>query len=92
MDQSWNQVKDTNAKNDAKCGIRIDKGEAVNGQSNKLRLHLQINSNAESKTLRDLAKKDPHRVVSTADVDTQQGAPKESLEDLEAQFKKNLKV
>jgi hypothetical protein len=81
-----------NAKNDAKYGIRVDKGEAVHGQPNELRLHLQINSNAESKTLRDLAKKDPHRVVSTADVDAQQGATKESLKDLEAQFTKNLKL
>lgn len=81
-----------NTKNDAQYGIRVDKGEAVHGQPNILRLHLQINSNAESKTLRDMAKKDPHRVVSTADVDTQQDVTKENIEELRAQFKRNLKA
>ncbi|KAI8939219.1 hypothetical protein NX059_005047 [Plenodomus lindquistii] len=81
-----------NAKNDAKYGIRVDKGEAVHGQPNKLRLHLQVNSHVDSKSLQDLAKKDPHRVVSTADIDTSQSATEEGLKELEAQFEKNLKV
>lgn len=80
------------SKNDTKYGIRIDKGEAVHDQPNTLRLHLQINSNAESKTLRDLAKKDPHRVVSTADITIQQAPAEDNLESLEAQFTKNLKI
>lgn len=51
-----------------------------------------INHNTESKTLLDVGKKDPRRIISTAAVNTQQGTTKDSLEDLEAQFKKNLKV
>ncbi|KAF2746696.1 hypothetical protein M011DRAFT_444994 [Sporormia fimetaria CBS 119925] len=53
-----------NPKNDAKYGIHVDKGEPVHDEPNKIRLKLQINSNADSTTLRDLAKKNPHRVVT----------------------------
>ncbi|KAE8151529.1 hypothetical protein BDV25DRAFT_152518 [Aspergillus avenaceus] len=79
-----------NAKNDKRYGIRIDKGEAVHNKPNTIRLKLQINSNAESSTLRNLAKSDPHRVVSNADVDTQQEVTKENLDKMEDDFIENL--
>jgi hypothetical protein len=75
-----------NEKNDVKYGIRIDKGEPVAGKANILRLHLQINSNAQSKTLRDLAKKDPHKVIAIADVDTSQEVDQKNLDKIEEQF------
>jgi hypothetical protein len=71
-----------NQKNDAKYGIRIDKGEAVHGQPHVGRLKLQASSNADSKTIKDLAKKDPHAVLATVDVDTTQEATEDNLEKL----------
>jgi hypothetical protein len=68
-----------NQKNDSKYGVRIDKGEAVAGQSHIVRLKLQANSNADSKTIRDIAKKDPHRILATVDVDTTQEDTEDNL-------------
>ena len=81
-----------NAKNDQRYGIRIDKGEPVHDKPNTIRLKLQINSNAESATLRNLAKGNPHRVISNADVDTEQDVTKENLDKVEEEFLKNLDV
>ena len=80
------------AKNDQHYGIRIDKGEPVAGKANTIRLKLQINSNAESKTLRELAKKDPHKVVSVADVDTKQDVTEENLGMIEEDFIQNVET
>ncbi|KAL2054581.1 hypothetical protein ABVK25_004883 [Lepraria finkii] len=38
-------------KNDGRYGVRIDKGEPVEGKQNTIRLKMQINSNATNKTL-----------------------------------------
>ncbi|KAL8990507.1 MAG: hypothetical protein Q9177_000858 [Variospora cf. flavescens] len=78
------------AKNDSKYGIRIDKGEPVDGKPNVIRLKLQLNSNATNKTIRDLAKKDSHKVVATVDVDTSQEANEENLEKVEDGFLNSL--
>lgn len=74
------------AKNDGRYGVRIDKGEPVKGKENTIRLKLQINSNAASRTLRDLARKDSHKTIATADVDSMQEASEENLEKLEQDF------
>lgn len=81
-----------NQKNDAKFGIRIDKGEAVHGQPNVIRLKLQANSNAESKTIKDLAEKDPHAVLANVDVDTTQEANNDNLPKLKNDILSNLNV
>ena len=80
------------AKNDQHYGIRIDKGEPVKDKPNTIRLHLQINSNAESSTLRDMANEDSHKVVSVADIDTTQEVTEENLEKVVKEFLKNVKV
>lgn len=77
-------------KNDSKHGIRIDKGEAIQGKPNFVRLNLQLNSNASDNTIRDLARKDSHRVVATYDVDTTQEANQENLDKALDGFLKNL--
>ncbi|KAH8589705.1 hypothetical protein B0O99DRAFT_332067 [Bisporella sp. PMI_857] len=81
-----------NQKNDAKYGIRIDKGEEVHGQPNVVRLELQANSNADSKTIKDLARKDPHAVLATVDVDTTQEATEENLAKVKEDLLSNLKI
>ncbi|OCK91140.1 uncharacterized protein K441DRAFT_576312 [Cenococcum geophilum 1.58] len=80
------------AKHDQRYGIRIDKGEPVKDKPNIIRLHLQINSNAKSKTLRDLVKEDSHKVFSVADVDTTQEVTEENLNKVKEQFLRNVKV
>lgn len=72
-----------NNKNDEKYGIRIDKGEAVHGKPNVVRLKLQLNSNAARKTIRDLASKDPHKVIANVDVDNTQQLTRENLTKVE---------
>jgi len=79
-------------KNDQRYGIRIDKGESVKGKTDSVRLKLQINSNAESKTLRELAKKNPHRVVSTVDIDTSQDVTEGNLKKVEDELLNNLDI
>ena len=79
-------------KNDARYGIRVDKGEPVKGKQNTIRLELQINSNATNKTLRDLAKKDSHKVIATADVDSTQELSTENLEKVKQDFLDTLDV
>jgi hypothetical protein len=79
-------------KNDAKYGIRIDKGEVVDGQPNVVRLKLQANSNAESKTIKDLARKDPHAVLATVDVDTTQEATEDNLRKVKEDLLSNLNI
>lgn len=66
-------------KNDAKHGLRLDKGEPVTGKDNTVSVNLQINSNADRNTLRNLASKDPHRVIARVEVDITQEATKENL-------------
>ena len=74
------------AKNDSKYGIRLDKGELVHGTTSTIRVHLQINSNASDKTLADLAKKNPHKVFASVDVDSAQEATLENLNILKNAF------
>ena len=80
------------AKHDQRYGIHIDKGDPVKDRSNTIRLHLQINSNAENKTLWDLAKKDSHKVVSVADINATQEVTEENLNKVKEEFLKNVKV
>lgn len=79
-------------RKDEKYGIRIDKGEPVHGQPNVLRLKLQANSNAENRTIRDLARKDSHAELATADIDVSQEPTEENLEAVKEQFYKSLEV
>ncbi|KAL9101969.1 MAG: hypothetical protein Q9163_002827 [Psora crenata] len=80
------------AKNDGRYGVRIDKGEPVKGKDNIIRLKLQINSNASNKTLRDIARKDSHRVIATADVDWTEEVSQEKLEKVKQDFLDSLDV
>ncbi|KAH9860681.1 hypothetical protein J1614_012013 [Plenodomus biglobosus] len=65
-------------------GIRIEKGEAVGG---KVRLNLQINSNAAKKTLKDLVKKNgPHKKYVTVEVDPNQEVTEANIDKLEEEF------
>lgn len=79
-------------KNNQHYGIRIGRGEPVQGKPDTLRLKLQINSNAESKTLGELARKDSHKVVSMADIDTKQEVTEENLDKIEEEFLKNIDI
>jgi hypothetical protein len=76
---------------DAKYGIRIDKGEPVHDKPNTVRVKLQANSNAENKTIRDMAKKDSHAVLATADIDVTQDITEENLDAIKDQLYKSLK-
>ncbi|KAM5465530.1 hypothetical protein MauCBS54593_006305 [Microsporum audouinii] len=77
-------------KKEEKYGIRIDKGELVNGQNNILRLKLQANSNAANKTIRDMAKADSHADLATADIDITQEQSEENLNALKDMFFESL--
>jgi hypothetical protein len=57
-----------------------------------VRLKLQASSNAESKTIKDLAKKDPHAVLATVDVDTTQEATEDNLLKLKEGLLSNLEI
>ncbi|PGH34066.1 hypothetical protein GX50_03122 [[Emmonsia] crescens] len=77
-------------KKDADYGIRVDRGEKVHDKPNVLRLKLQLNSNATNKTIRELAKQDPHRVFATVDVDVTQEPTADNLKKIEAELVKQL--
>jgi len=79
-------------KNDGRYGVRIDKGQPVNGEQKTIRLKLQINSNATNKTLKDIAKKDSHKVIATVDVDSTQELSTENLEKVKQNFLDTLDV
>lgn len=66
------------ARNDEKFGLRLDKGEPVQGKPGFIRMNLQANSNAKNKTIREMAQKDSHRVLASVDVDTRQEANEEN--------------
>ena len=59
-------------KNDEAFGLRLDKGEPVQGKPGHVRLKLQANREAKNNTIRDLASKDSHQVLASVDVDTKQ--------------------
>ncbi|KAM5468643.1 hypothetical protein MferCBS49748_003401 [Microsporum ferrugineum] len=68
-----------NASNDKKIGVRLDKGEMVQGKPGFLRLKLQANKGAEDPTLKKMADKNSHKVLATIDVDTTQDPTVENL-------------
>ncbi|KAK2802836.1 hypothetical protein FQN50_007242 [Emmonsiellopsis sp. PD_5] len=70
-------------KKDAEYGVRVDRGEKVQNKPNFLRLKLQLNSNATNKTIRELARQNPHRVYATVDVDVTQTLSAENLKTME---------
>jgi hypothetical protein len=78
-------------KKEEKYGIRINKGELVDGQDNILRLKLQANSNATNKTIRDMARADSHADLATADIDITQEPSEENLDALKEMFFDSLK-
>jgi len=80
------------ARNDEKFGIRIDKGEAVNGEPNIRRIKLQINSNTADTALAKIVAKNPHGVISHADVDVEKDATEEALIEVFTQFADNRVV
>ncbi|KAF1986344.1 hypothetical protein K402DRAFT_377483 [Aulographum hederae CBS 113979] len=72
------------AKKDEKCGVRIDKGETVDG---KTRLYVRISTNAERKSLRDLVRKNgSHMAYATTDIDPSQEATVENVNKVEEEF------
>ncbi|KAK2825769.1 hypothetical protein FQN49_007381 [Arthroderma sp. PD_2] len=64
---------------DKNIGVRLDKGEKVQGKPGFLRLKLQVNKGAEDPTLKKLANENSHRVLATIDVDTTQEPTEENL-------------
>ncbi|SMQ56368.1 unnamed protein product [Zymoseptoria tritici ST99CH_1A5] len=74
------------SKNDEKFGLRLDKGEPVQGKPGFIRLNLQANSNAKNNTIREMAQKDSHRVLASIDIDTKQEANKENASKLRDQL------
>ena len=68
---------------DEKYGIRVDRGEPVNGQPDVLRLKLQLNINAKSKTIRELGRQNPHQAYATVDLNVKQELTKENLKKME---------
>ena len=73
-----------------RCSLAALQGEPVHDKPNTVRLKLQINSNAESPTLRKLAAKAPHRTISNVDVDSQQDVTEENLKKMKEEFLNNL--
>ncbi|SMR62375.1 unnamed protein product [Zymoseptoria tritici ST99CH_1E4] len=74
------------SKNDEKFGLRLDKGEPVQGKPGFIRLNLQANSNAKNNTIREMAQKDSHRVLASIGIDTKQEANKENASKLRDQL------
>lgn len=69
-----------NAPVDKKIGVRLDKGETVQGKPGVLRLKLQANKGADDPTLKKLADENSHKVWATVDIDTTQDVTEENLE------------
>lgn len=81
-----------NSKTDKQIGVRIDKGEPVRGQENVLRLKLQVNKDAEDKTLKEMAAKDSHKVYATVDIDVTQEPTVENLENFRKAMSEKISV
>ena len=62
-----------NANNDKRFGVRIDNGERVikDGVEYK-RYKMQANKEAENATIREMADKNPHKVLAVADLPIQE--------------------
>lgn len=77
-------------KNDGNFCVRLDKGEAVKGKPGFIRLKLQANSNANDKTIREMAQKDSHHVLASVDVDTKQEATEENANKIRDELLESL--
>ncbi|KAI1947734.1 hypothetical protein LOZ12_003656 [Ophidiomyces ophidiicola] len=64
---------------DKQIGVRLDKGERVHGKENVIKMKLQVNKNADNPTLKNMANKDPHAVVSEVEIDVTQDPTVENL-------------
>jgi len=79
--------------NDKKIGARLDYGEKFKKDDKEFRrLNFQLNKDAERKTLKDLANKNPHEVWAKADVplDTGNKTEDEVFEDIFNDLEKDL--
>lgn len=83
-------VPPQNGPIDKKIGVRIDKGEPVNGKPGFLRLKLQVNKGADDPTLKKLADENWHKVWATVDVDTNQEATEENLGKIFQELEDNI--
>ena len=71
-------------KKDARHGVRFDRGESVNGKPHLVAINLQINSNAQARSLQNLVRKHgSHKKYVTIQVDTTQEATEENLDKLQ---------
>ncbi|KAK2761258.1 hypothetical protein FQN54_001780 [Arachnomyces sp. PD_36] len=69
---------------DATFGIRFDLGSRVKGRPGFVTLNLQVNSNAQKKSLRDLVRRHgSHRKYISIEVDTTQPVNEENLDKLQ---------
>ncbi|KKZ65947.1 hypothetical protein EMCG_08290 [[Emmonsia] crescens] len=67
-ERSWfSGLSTADSERDTNYRIHVHRGKKVHDKPNMLQLKLQLNSNATNKTIRELAKQDPHR-VATMDV------------------------
>ncbi|GIK02123.1 hypothetical protein Aspvir_006166 [Aspergillus viridinutans] len=81
-----------NPNSDRQIGLRIDKGEPVQGKANVLKLKLQVNKNADDPTLKKMADQNSHAVVSEAEVNVAQEPNVENLKSLFSNFEKNIRL
>jgi len=79
--------------NDHSIGLRLDNGETFlkDGKEHK-RYKLQINKNANNKTLKELANKNSHRVYAEADVPLGAGNKEDVVEKFFEDLEENIKV
>lgn len=78
-------------KKEEKFGIRIDRGQSVKGQPNLVTINLQVNSNANKKSLQDLVKKyGSHKKYVTMEVDTTQQVTTENLDKLQESIESKI--
>ncbi|KAL8994545.1 MAG: hypothetical protein Q9169_005509 [Polycauliona sp. 2 TL-2023] len=75
---------------DSKIGGRLDYGDLTDG-GKKRRLKCQVDKNAETKTLKDMAAKDSHKVHATVDVDVGLEATVENAEKIFEELKESVK-
>jgi hypothetical protein len=80
------------ASKDEKMGFRIDYGSVVRDNPDKIKLSLQINSNAKSNALKEVLKSAPrgsHTIFAEAEIDTTE-TEQEKVEDMLGQFDAGL--
>ncbi|KAL9619927.1 MAG: hypothetical protein Q9160_005484 [Pyrenula sp. 1 TL-2023] len=76
---------------DKKFGVRLDLGQPVQGKPGMVTLNLQVNADADSRSLQDLVKKyGTHKKFASVTVDTTQAATKENLAKIHNEFQSQV--